>query len=455
MMKLESLKVSDRSALLPGSSFGLSRYQRRRRPRVSPVARDFPVGPLAATLAVQTLATAAAYSIPAVAPAVARDLGVNPALIGLYISTVYGVGILSALFSPRFIQSYGAVRASQAVLAATLAMLATAAAGSITAVALSAVLMGVAYGATAPASTHLLVPQTPRAHINLVLSLRQIGVPLAGMLAGLVMPPLTLHWGWQPALIAQMVPVLVLGVALEVVRRSWDSPHSNGLTPADRVARTASIACRQAGTAAALFCVVRLFGLAVVLHRLHDDAADNGCRHGPRAGRPCAGRLPNCGNRCASGLGLARRPCARRTLVARAAGCHHVRCGPARGTVRTGMARMACHPRVRMCWRYGQRVHRDRIWRIRASGRRAAHRGHGSGSGIDVRRRHGAARLDEPRGDGVGQLSPCVQRHRSACACIGRIAGVPAGETYTIKRRAARRTEGLINRRNPRARSGS
>ena len=189
------------------------------------MARGFPVCPLAATLAVQTLATAAAYSIPAVAPAVARDLGVNPALIGLYISTVYGVGILSALFSPRFIQRYGAVRASQAVLAATLAMLATAAAGSITAVALSAVLMGVAYGATAPASTHLLVPQSPRAHINLVLSLRQIGMPLAGMLAGLVMPPLTLRWV-ATSIIAQMVPVLVLGAALEVVRRSWDRPHT-------------------------------------------------------------------------------------------------------------------------------------------------------------------------------------------------------------------------------------
>ena len=188
-------------------------------------------GPLAATLAVQTLATAAAYSIPAVAPVVAHDLGVNPALIGLYISTVYGVGILSALFSPRFVQSHGAVRASQAVLAATLAMLATAAAGSLAAVALSAVLMGVAYGATAPASTHLLVPQTPPAQINLVLSLRQIGVPLAGMLAGLVMPPLTLRWGWQPALVAQMLPVLLLGVALEVVRRSWDIPLAKGSSP--------------------------------------------------------------------------------------------------------------------------------------------------------------------------------------------------------------------------------
>ena len=66
-------------------------------PAASP---PFPLGPLAATLAVQTLATAAAYSIPAVAPAIARDLGINPALVGVYISAVYGVGIFSALVSP-------------------------------------------------------------------------------------------------------------------------------------------------------------------------------------------------------------------------------------------------------------------------------------------------------------------------------------------------------------------
>ena len=44
-------------------------------------------------LATQTLATMAAYSLPAVAPAVARDLGVPGALVGVFISTVYGVGI--------------------------------------------------------------------------------------------------------------------------------------------------------------------------------------------------------------------------------------------------------------------------------------------------------------------------------------------------------------------------
>ena len=52
----------------------------------------FPSGPLATTLAVQTLSTAAAYSIPAVAPAVASDVGVNPALVGYFIFT-RGLGI--------------------------------------------------------------------------------------------------------------------------------------------------------------------------------------------------------------------------------------------------------------------------------------------------------------------------------------------------------------------------
>ena len=47
--------------------------------------------PLLATLALQPLATMAAYSLPAAAPAVARDLGVEGSLIGFFISTVYGV----------------------------------------------------------------------------------------------------------------------------------------------------------------------------------------------------------------------------------------------------------------------------------------------------------------------------------------------------------------------------
>ncbi|MBE0625176.1 MAG: MFS transporter [Burkholderiales bacterium] len=182
----------------------------------------FPTWPLLAMLATQSLATMAAFSLPAVAPAVAQDLGVPGALSGVFISTVYGVGILSALLSPGFIMRYGAVRVSQFVLLATLAMLLAAAAGSVATIALGAVLLGLAYGATAPASAHLLVPRTPPGVMNLVLSLRQIGVPLGGVLAGLVMVPLTLAVGWREALLWQAVPVAALALLIQLPRASWD-----------------------------------------------------------------------------------------------------------------------------------------------------------------------------------------------------------------------------------------
>ncbi len=183
---------------------------------------SFPLWPLAATLTTQSLATMAAYSFPVVAPVIAKDLQVPGTLVGFFISTVYGVGIISSLLSPRFIRRYGAVRVSQLVLIATLAMLLACSLGSVLSVVIGAALLGLAYGATAPSSTHLLVPRTPPGIMNLVLSIRQIGVPLGGVLAGLVMAPLTLHLGWRVALLCQTVPVLLALVLLQGARERWD-----------------------------------------------------------------------------------------------------------------------------------------------------------------------------------------------------------------------------------------
>ena len=183
----------------------------------------FPVWPLIATLATQSLATMAAYSFPVVAPVIAEDLQVPGTLVGFFISTVYGVGIISALLSPRFIRRFGAVRVSQFVLIATLAMLLACSVGSVASVVIGAALLGLAYGATAPPSAHLLVPRTPLRVMNLVLSIRQIGVPLGGVLAGLIMVPMTLSLGWQTALLWQTVPVLAAVLLLECARRGWDT----------------------------------------------------------------------------------------------------------------------------------------------------------------------------------------------------------------------------------------
>lgn len=170
----------------------------------------------------QTLATTAAFSVPAVAPAIARDLHLPGALIGFFPALVYGVGIISSLYSSSFILRFGAVRVIQAVMAAVCVMLGVCALGTAGSIAAGAALLGLAYGSTAPASAHLLVPRTPQRVYNLVMSIRQAGLPLAGILAGVMMPPMTLAFGWRIALAAQIPTSFALLVALEFVRRKWD-----------------------------------------------------------------------------------------------------------------------------------------------------------------------------------------------------------------------------------------
>ncbi len=191
-----------------------------------------PILPLLATVAVQTLATMALYSMPTLAPAVARDLNVNGALVGGFVATAYGVGIISALLSPGLIRRHGGVRATQAVLLAAAGMLAIAASSvGIIGLACAAIVLGSGYGAAAPASTHLLVPHTPRSMFNLVMSLRQIGVPLGGVFAALILPPLVPSLGWRGSLLVELVPVFLLIASMELPRRKWDADHDPNVRP--------------------------------------------------------------------------------------------------------------------------------------------------------------------------------------------------------------------------------
>ena len=171
----------------------------------------------------QTLATMAAFSVPAAAPAIAADLHVAGGLVGIFVAIVYGVGILSSLLSPGFVLRYGAVRVIQAVLVSVVLMLATASSGGLAALVSGAALLGLAYGATAPASTHLLVPHTPPTIFNLVMSIRQIGVPLGGVFAGMIVPPLALAFGWRHALACEIPASIALILLLEAPRKKWDA----------------------------------------------------------------------------------------------------------------------------------------------------------------------------------------------------------------------------------------
>ncbi len=103
------------------------------------------------------------------------------------------------------------------------AMLLSAATGTVAGLAIGGVLLGLSYGANAPAATHLLAPQTPPRVFNMVMSLRQIGVPLGGVLGSLVVPPITVLAGWRVALVVEVIPALLLCLALQGPRERWDA----------------------------------------------------------------------------------------------------------------------------------------------------------------------------------------------------------------------------------------
>jgi predicted MFS family arabinose efflux permease len=87
---------------------------------------------------------------------------------------------------------------------------------------LGSLVIGAGYGLTNPAAAHLLARATTERNRNLVFSIKQTGVPLGAMLAGLVIPGLTVTIGWQAALGLAALGCVALLLALQPLRGAHD-----------------------------------------------------------------------------------------------------------------------------------------------------------------------------------------------------------------------------------------
>ena len=184
---------------------------------------------LAAVTLVQAIASMGMLSFSVIAPSAALSLGVGAELIGLQISLAYIAATCCSVPAGTLVRRWGAVRASQLALLLCTAGTAVAASGYLVLAAVGSVLIGLGYGLTNPAASHLLFRFTPPHRRNLVFSLKQTGVPLGGICAGLVLPRLTVGFGWPVALLAVSVVGAVLAVLLLPVRASWDTDRQPGL----------------------------------------------------------------------------------------------------------------------------------------------------------------------------------------------------------------------------------
>ena len=157
---------------------------------------------LAVTTAIQAMVSMALLTLPAMAPAVARALAVPSTLVGAYVALCYFAAMLSSLVGGTLVRRLGAIRVSQLGLGLCAVGLALCALPWLPAVALGALCIGAGYGPITPASSHLLALTTPAHRMSLVFSIKQTGVPAGGMLAGALVPGLSLWLGWQGTLLA-------------------------------------------------------------------------------------------------------------------------------------------------------------------------------------------------------------------------------------------------------------
>lgn len=194
---------------------------------------------LLVTLLVQAINTWSMLAIAAVAPQVADQLGVGAVLVGYQIALIYGVAAVTSLFAGGWVARWGALRVCQTSLVTSALGVAMAASGDLLMIVVASMVIGVGYGIINPASSHLLFARTSPSDRSLVFSIKQTGVPLGGVLAGIVTPMLSLIMGWQFAVLAVMPLALILALAVQPLRSRWDADRSGKSVAALRIGQGA------------------------------------------------------------------------------------------------------------------------------------------------------------------------------------------------------------------------
>ena len=173
----------------------------------------------------------AAFTLPVIAPAAAQTLDIQGNFIGYYTSLMLIGATISTLVTSAFVHRYGAFRVSQvtlifAGLGLCILPLVTFPHAIFPVFLLSACLIGIAYGPANPASSHLLVKETPAHLRGRVLSIKQAAIPAAGAISGFAMPLMEGAIGWEKTSLLASALCFSLVFLLHPWRRIYDAERN-------------------------------------------------------------------------------------------------------------------------------------------------------------------------------------------------------------------------------------
>ena len=176
---------------------------------------------------VQGTGAVAGFWLPAIAPEVADNEGLNASLIAYPVLLLYIFAMISSLFAGGFVNRFGAWRTSQLALLLIGISHLMFMGGSLLLIALGSVVLGWAYGMITPPASHLLSKVVTKKNRNLIFSIRFTGVPIGGVLAGILAPQVALEFGWQQSMLFSVIVAASLCLAMQPFRRKWDSDRSS------------------------------------------------------------------------------------------------------------------------------------------------------------------------------------------------------------------------------------
>ncbi|MET0568653.1 MAG: MFS transporter [Hyphomicrobiaceae bacterium] len=185
-------------------------------------------GLVALVASVQGLATFAALALSTLAPKAAPSFGVGAEMVGYQVSLVYVAAAALSTFAGLFVRRHGAGTISLTAVLIGAAGLVGLASGNLLIATAATLLIGLGYGLTNPAASHLLWRFGPSRHRNLIFALKQTGVPFGGILAALLLPSASEIVGWQGAILTGMLLYLVLALLIARMRRRWDDDRDPG-----------------------------------------------------------------------------------------------------------------------------------------------------------------------------------------------------------------------------------
>jgi MFS family permease len=168
--------------------------------------------------------------VPTIAPVLQDERGISESLIG-YLAGFATIGsIVFLLAGGPMMRRLGPVRSLQWGLVASGAGVALIAAPQIAALFVGMVLVGIGYGPSAPAGTDVLQRYAPARHRSLIFSIKQAGVPLGGVIAGLALPAIVTAFGWQYCLVFAAIVVAACILAVQPIRGSIDAGRDKSQT---------------------------------------------------------------------------------------------------------------------------------------------------------------------------------------------------------------------------------